>query len=150
MGVGTLLVLSFSDPAVQVLNEIGTRLNVSSFYISFLLAPMASNASELIAAYNYACRKSPKAMTTSLQTLEGAACMNNTFCTAIFFLVIFIQGIAWQFTAETISIMLIQWIVGVIAIFRKNQTMVDAIMILSCYPGSLFIVYALENWCGLD
>ena len=52
MGFGTLLVLVFSDPAVDVLSNIGVRLNVNAFYISFVLAPLASNASELVAAYN--------------------------------------------------------------------------------------------------
>jgi Ca2+-binding EF-hand superfamily protein len=57
MGFGTLLVLIFSDPMVDVLSEIGVRTNISSFYISFVLAPLASNASELLAAYNYAAKR---------------------------------------------------------------------------------------------
>ena len=48
MSIGTVLVLVFSDPAVNVLAEIGKRINVSAFYISFILAPLASNASELV------------------------------------------------------------------------------------------------------
>ncbi len=70
----------FSDPAVDVLSDIGKRLDVNAFYISFILAPLASNASELVAAYNYGCKKTQAMMTISLSTLEGAACMNNTFC----------------------------------------------------------------------
>merc|ERR1712064_22182 len=72
MGLGTLLVVMFSDPAVDLLARMGAILNVSSFYVSFLLAPMASNASELVAASNYAAKKTMKSMTTSLSTLEGA------------------------------------------------------------------------------
>merc|ERR1711953_68799 len=52
MGLGTLLVVVFSDPAVD------------------LLARMGSNASELVAAANYAAKKTMKSMTTSLSTLE--------------------------------------------------------------------------------
>jgi Ca2+/Na+ antiporter len=53
MGMGTFAVLLFSDPMVAVMTEIGDRTGISGFYISFVLAPMASNASELIAAYRY-------------------------------------------------------------------------------------------------
>jgi len=35
---------------VEVLNNIGTVLNVDSFYIGFVLAPLASNAPEIIAS----------------------------------------------------------------------------------------------------
>ena len=45
MGLGTLLVLIFSDPMVDVLGEIGNRTGIPAFYISFVLAPMASISS---------------------------------------------------------------------------------------------------------
>merc|ERR1740122_802611 len=102
MGFGTFLVLIFSDPMVDALGEWGNRLNVNPFYISFLLAPFASNASELLSAYTYAKKKSEKSITTSLSTLIGAACMNNTFVLGIFLCLMYVQRLAWQFTAETI------------------------------------------------
>ncbi len=70
-------VLVFSDPAVEVLNEIGVRTGIPAFYISFVLAPLASNASELVAGYKYATKKTPTAMTISLATLLGAACKSQ-------------------------------------------------------------------------
>jgi Ca2+/H+ antiporter len=60
MGIGTLLVLVFSDPMVDVLSEFGHRAKVKPFYVAFVLAPLASNASELIASYNYALKKTQK------------------------------------------------------------------------------------------
>eukprot|EP00638_Chattonella_subsalsa_P010715 CAMPEP_0117781324 /NCGR_PEP_ID=MMETSP0948-20121206/2772_1 /TAXON_ID=44440 /ORGANISM="Chattonella subsalsa, Strain CCMP2191" /LENGTH=561 /DNA_ID=CAMNT_0005609321 /DNA_START=9 /DNA_END=1692 /DNA_ORIENTATION=+ len=95
MGLGTFLVLLFSDPMVDVLTELGDRTGVSSFYVSFVLAPLASNASELLASYNYALKKTSKTMAVSLSALEGAACMNNTFCLAVFMALIFIKKLAW-------------------------------------------------------
>ena len=65
------------------LNDAPLRSRVAgipAFFISFVLAPLASNASELIAAMNYASKKTKTSITTSLNTLEGAAIMNNTFC----------------------------------------------------------------------
>jgi Ca2+/H+ antiporter len=79
MALGTFIVLFFSDPMVDILSELGTRTGIPSFYIAFVAAPLASNASELIAAYNYAQKKTVATITISLTTLEGAAIMNNTF-----------------------------------------------------------------------
>ena len=79
MGAGTILVLVFSDPAVDVLNEIGKRTGIPAFYVSFVLAPLASNASELVATYKYGCKKTVSSMTISLATLLGAACESTSF-----------------------------------------------------------------------
>lgn len=79
MAVGSAIVLLISDPMVEVLSEIGARTGIPSFYVAFVVAPLASNATELIAAYNYAQKKTATSITVSLTTLEGAAIMNNTF-----------------------------------------------------------------------
>lgn len=56
MGLGTLVVLVFSDAMVDVLSELADRIGISAFYVAFVLAPIASNASELIASINYASK----------------------------------------------------------------------------------------------
>lgn len=150
MGLGTLMVLIFSDPMVDILSNWGTRLGISPFYISFILAPFASNASELLSAYTYAVKKSSKSITTALSTLVGAACMNNTFCLAIFLALVYCKDLAWQFTAETLAIMLIQWVIGLLIIKSKVQTTAAAFVILLCYPGCLFVVWFFENVVGWD
>jgi len=150
MAAGTLLMLVFSDPMVDVLAGIGKATGVPSFYIAFILAPLASNASELVAAYSYSLKKTSKTITISLSTLEGAACMNNTFCLAIFFGLIYCQGLAWKFTAETISILVVQLIMFGIVMMKDTQTLADGVGILMLLPLSLALVYVLENLCLLD
>lgn len=79
LSIGTLMVIYFSDPMVDVMQAIAVRAHMSPFYVSFVLAPLASNASEVVASMFYAAKKTRKTMTVSLSALEGAACMNNTF-----------------------------------------------------------------------
>ncbi|CAE7743912.1 NCL2 [Symbiodinium microadriaticum] len=148
MGLGTLLVLVFSDPMVDVLAEIGRQSGIPSFYISFVLAPMASNSSELVAAYNYASRKTSKTITIALNTLEGAACMNNTFCLGIFMALVYFQGLAWKFTAETITILVVEFAVAFLVLLSPHQRVFDAFIILCLFPGALALVYVLENYVG--
>eukprot|EP00123_Amoebidium_parasiticum_P001141 comp12181_c0_seq1/m.6937 comp12181_c0_seq1/g.6937 ORF comp12181_c0_seq1/g.6937 comp12181_c0_seq1/m.6937 type:complete len:583 (-) comp12181_c0_seq1:478-2226(-) len=148
MALGTILVLIFSDPMCDVLNDIGRRLNVPAFYISFVLAPLASNASELLATCNYAFKKTQKTITISFSTLLGAAVMNNTFCLGIFLLLIFARGMAWQFSAETISILFVELCLFGVSM-KKRQTVFDACLILALLPISLIVVALLESY-GLD
>jgi len=150
MGAGTLLVLVFSDPMVDLLSEIGLRIGVDAFYISFVLAPIASNASELVAAYNYAKKRTPKSMSYALSCLLGAAVMNNTFCLGIFLGLVYFQNLAWEFTAETLSIVLIQLLLGLLVYFRKGMYLYHAFIVLSFYPLALAVVWLLENQLGLD
>jgi len=150
MALGTITVVLVSDPFVDVLTNWGSRLGISPFYISFVVAPFASNASELLSAYTYAKKKTKAALTTSLSTLVGAAIMNNTFCLGIFYGLIYFGGLAWQFTAETTAIILIQWIIGLLAMAKDTQAWFVAFIILAMYPFCLFLVYYLENVIGWD
>lgn len=150
MFVGTVLVLAFSDPTVGLFAAMGERTGIPAFYISFVLAPIASNSSEVVAAYNYAKKRTLKSMTTSLSTLEGAAIMNNTFCLGIFFGLVYFQHLAWEFTAETISICTVQILIALSVMCRSTQTVLDGYIVLAYYPLSLGLVYVLENACYLD
>jgi len=149
MGLGTAVVLLFSDPMVDVLNDLGDRFHINSFYIAFVLAPIASNASELIASINYATKKTKKTITISLGALEGAACMNNTFCLGIFLCLIFGKGLIWEFSAETIVIVAVQLVLFGFS-QKKTHNLVDASIILALYPLSIVFVYVLENAVGLN
>ena len=135
MGVGTLLVLIFSDPMVEVMSNVGERMSIPPFYISFVLAPLASNASELLASVSYAKKKTQKTITVALAALEGAACMNNTFCLAIFMALIYFKNLAWAFTAETLAILVIQ--VRVKLAYRRLALSPLSSLIFSLSPAIL-------------
>eukprot|EP00940_MAST-03C_sp_MAST-3C-sp2_P000912 g912.t1 len=149
MFVGTMLVLLFSDPMCDVFTSIGNRVGIDPFYVSFVLAPLASNASELIAALNFASKKTRHTATVSMTQLEGAAIMNNTFCLGIFMLLIFAKDLAWTFSAETISILAVQVIMFAVA-KCKTQNLFLGYLVLAVYPLSLVLVALLEKVAGLD
>jgi len=75
--------------------------------------------------------------------------MNNTFCLGIFLALIWLKGLTWKFSAETISILFIELLVGVIAL-NKVQTVATAALILSLYVVCIALVAVLENYVGLD
>jgi hypothetical protein len=146
--VGTALVLLFSDPMVEVLSEVAKRANIPAFYVSFILAPLASNASEVIASQYYAAKKTRKTITVALTALEGAASMNNSFCLAIFMALIYFRGLAWQFSAETISIVLVQFVIGTLAL-KGHMSAFTGMIVLAMFPLSVVFVATLEFF-GMD
>lgn len=141
--VGTLLVVVFSDPMVDVMQQIAVEVNLSPFYVSFILAPLASNASEMIASQYYAAKKTRKTISVSITALEGAASMNNTFCLSIFMGLIFFRGLAWEYTAETIAIVAVEFFLGFL--LQKNvMTSSRALLVFSVFPLSIALVATLE------
>ena len=148
MVLGTLLVLIFSDPMVDVLQELAYRINVSPFYVSFVLAPIAANASEIISSVYYARKKTSKSISVALSTLEGAAAMNNTFCLSILLGLIYFRNLVWEYTAETIAIITAQLLI-LLFTRKKDMRMIDAVYIFCIFPLSIMLVATLEYF-GLD
>eukprot|EP00301_Raphidiophrys_heterophryoidea_P001233 c10599_g1_i4.p1 GENE.c10599_g1_i4~~c10599_g1_i4.p1 ORF type:complete len:612 (+),score=142.16 c10599_g1_i4:74-1837(+) len=143
MLLGTVLVLAFADPMVNVFSSLGDRIHVPPFYISFVLAPLASNASEVLASYAFALKKTEKTVSVSLVQLEGAAILNNTFCLALFLGLIAFRKLEWNFSAETVSILTIEIIMFLMS-FKKVHRVIDAYIVLAMYPLSIALVVGLN------
>ena len=133
-----------------MLGEVGVRTGIPPFYVSFVIAPLASNASELIASYSYALKKTPKSISIALQALQGAACMNNTFCLSIFMALIYFQGLAWEYTAETVAIVLCQLGVAIISAQKVQVRIMPfrwCLIIAFTYLNRIFQTLTLPSFC---
>jgi len=140
MIMGTIVVLLISDPMVDVLNSIGVVLNIDAFYIGFVLAPIASNAPEIIAGFGYAGKQTKKTISISLASLQGVGCMNITFALGMFYLLFILDhGLKWEFTAEATSLLFVQFVLIVLS-FKKSYSGFTAIFIILLYPVSLAVV----------
>ena len=74
--------------------------------------------------------------------------MNNTFCLSIFMALIFFRGLAWQYTAETVSIVVVQVLIYLIT--RKDTLSVrDGFKVLAIFPASILLV-AIMTSIGFD
>lgn len=146
--LGTLLVLVFSNPMIGVIQSLAIKTGISPFYVSFVLAPLASNASEILASQYYAAKKTKKTISVAFSALQGAASMNNTFCLSIFMGLIYFRGLAWKYSAETMTILLIQ---GFMYCLTRNSVMTlrKGLVILTLFPLSITFVALLEL-IGLD
>merc|ERR1719330_1508397 len=143
MGVGAAIVLLFSDPMVGVLDALGDRTGVPNFFVAFLLGPVASNASEMVASYKYAQKKTRKSISVAFSQLLGAACMNNTFCLLIFYLLIAVRGFSWVYHAEVGAIIFAELAMCLLA-SRRVHTVMSGLMVLSVLPISLILVIVLK------
>jgi len=143
---GALMVTLFSDPMVDAITLLGKEWNIGAFYISFIVTPFCSNASELIAALVFAANKTQQSSSMTYSQLYGAATMNATMGLSIFYALIHFRGLAWTFSAETLSILLITWIVCAVASFKRTFPAWWIFPNMALYPLSLLFVFILEQY----
>merc|ERR1712113_1342322 len=131
--LGTILCVIFSDPMVSVIGTFSTTINVSSFYVSFIVTPIASNAAEIYSALIFAQKKTQEGISMGFSALYGAACMNNTFVLGIFGTLVYIQQLEWTFVAETLVIIFTIFVVGINGL-RTTVTVWQGIPVLMLFP----------------
>jgi len=139
LGVGMGLVLLFSDPMVGILGNLASKIGVGAFYVSFVITPLASNAAEMVSALYFARSKTEAKVSMAIASLYGAACMNNTFCLAVFFFIIYKNTLPWQFTTETVCILLCEILVAMIG-YKRTIPAWKAVIALLIYPLALIFV----------
>ena len=142
---GTAICALFSDPMVSTISDFAKTASIPAFYIFFIVTPYCSNASELISSLQFASKKKIENASLTYSQIYGAASMNNTMCLGIFFALIYFRGLTWEFSAETLSILIVTWIMGAISFRKRTFAMWWGIPVLALYPLSIVFVYLLET-----
>eukprot|EP00111_Clytia_hemisphaerica_P008436 TCONS_00024625-protein len=146
---GVALVTVFSDPMCDVLAAMTNTNNmsyipISSFYISFVITPFCSNASEFVSSLIFASKKTRENATMTFSQLFGAATMNNTMCLAVFMALVYFKDLKWYYGAEVMCIVIVQWIVGFISLARTYKVWM-AIPVAVTYVFCIVLTWLLEN-----
>ena len=149
--VGVGLVTIFSDPMCDSLTRITDPNNpeyipISSFYISFIITPLCSNASELVSSIAFAMKKEKENLVMTYTQLYSAAIMNNTMCLGVFCGLVYFRDLEWYFSAEVTSILFTEFLMGALALnCRKIYKLYWAVPVTLIYFLSLILVMFLEK-----
>merc|ERR1712224_766383 len=121
---------------------------ISPFFVSFVVTPFASNASEFVSSLIQAAKKKKTNITLTMSQIFGAATMNNTMCLGIFLGLVYFRNLDWTFSAEVLSILLVTWIVGLLGSTRVFYRTWQMIAVLCLYPASIILVLVLQHATG--
>jgi len=147
--LGTGAVTIFSDPMVDVISNLGSSLGISPFYISFVVTPVASNASEVMSGLIFAKKKTNEGISLTFASLHGAATMNHTLALCIFMALVYFRKLSWNYSAEVIAVCVVSLVVGINGL-RQTVFMWQALLCACMYPFAILLVYALEQIPGFD
>ena len=150
LAIGMAMVTLFADPMVGAVSSLSKAMGLPSpFFASFVLTPFASNASELVSSLYFASKKRKKNISLTYSQVYGAVTMNNTMCLGLFMIVMHARGLEWEFTSETLTILLVTLLVGALGASRTTFKTSWVVPVLAVYPLSLAFVVFLDFVVGL-
>lgn len=145
---GTIVAAVFADPLVDAVNAFSSASNIPSFFISFVLLPLASNSSEAVSSIMFSARKKKENMSLTYSQIYGGVTMNSTMGLGIFLAVVYGRQLVWDFSSEVLVICLVTVVMGLMASFRKVFPLWMAGVAILLYPLSLGLVAILDYVAG--
>mmetsp|Transcript_729 Transcript_729/g.1820 ORF Transcript_729/g.1820 Transcript_729/m.1820 type:complete len:605 (-) Transcript_729:77-1891(-) len=145
---GTVVCAAASDPLVGAVSSFSSAAGLPPFYVAFVAAPFASNASELFSSLAFAMKKKKKIFSMTLSQLYGAVCMNNTLVLGMFLILVYTKSLAWTYTAETFVTLLLILLVGLLGMSAYTFRTWVGIAILLLYPLTIGLVVFLKQSLG--
>ena len=149
---GVAMVTFFSDPMCDALTALTDKKNapsyipIGAFYVSFVVTPLCSNASELVSSILLAMQKEKDKINMTFSQIYGACIMNNTLCLGVFCALIYFRDLEWYFSAEVTVIVLFEAILGAVALwYQKVYPLYLSFVVICFYPISLGMVAFMEN-----
>lgn len=146
LAFGIFCAAIFSDAAVTAAADFSRRSSGHPFYISFGLFPLAINIPDALIAWGVAGRKRRHFTTFTFAHLYNNATLNNLIGLGVFCFVVYVRGLTWTFSAETIAILISTCSVGLIGSLVRNVPLWTALPIALLYGLSLVIFRFLEHY----
>lgn len=145
MVLGAAILSVLAEPLTQSVQNFSEDAGIPSFFVSFVLAPLATNARAATSAITTACRK--KSITTSLTFSEiyGGVFMNNVLGCSVLLFLVYARGLTWEFSAEVLVVLITCATMSLAVSFRSDFPLWTSFMAFLLYPFSLFLVYVFNN-----
>lgn len=175
---GTVIAAAFADPLVDAVDNFSEATSIPSFFISFIVLPLATNSSEAVSAIIFATRKKQRSasltfsevcstlrvigfcelhkklifdnglLLKSIIQLYGAVTMNNVLCLSVFLAIVYVRGLTWDFSSEVLVILIVCIVMGVFGSCRTTLPLWTSFLAFLLYPFSLILVYILDYSYG--
>ncbi|KAK6157344.1 hypothetical protein DH2020_011592 [Rehmannia glutinosa] len=146
--VGLVMLGILAEPLIQSVRKFSTDANVPSFYVAFIFVPLATNARIAVSAINESRRKKLQITSLTFSEIYGTVFMNNILGLVVLLSLIYFRGIAWNFSAEVLIVLIVSAIIGGFASFNTVYPVWTSFLAYLLYPLSLILVYILGdfNW----
>ncbi|OMO92399.1 Calcium-binding EF-hand [Corchorus olitorius] len=144
MGIGFIILAVLAEPLIYSVHSFSEAANLPSFFISFILVPLTTNARAAISAIKAAWRKKPRTTSLTFSEIYGGVFMNNILGFAVLLALVYMRGLTWEFSGEVLVLLIVCGVMGLIASFRSTFPLWMSFLAFLLYPLSLLLVYAVN------
>lgn len=146
--LGTTILAFLANPLVTAVVEFATAAKISSFFIPYVVIPLALNFRSAMSIITSARQKTQRAASLTLSQLYGGVFMNNMISLMVFLSVVYIRDLSWDVSAEVLVVMVICTMMGLFTSSRTEFPLWTSFLAYLLYPTSLLMLYVLTSVFG--
>ncbi|KAJ0715642.1 putative EF-hand domain, sodium/calcium exchanger membrane region, EF-hand domain pair [Helianthus annuus] len=143
--VGIFMLIVLAEPLVESVRRFSESVNIESFYVSFILVPLATNARTAIAAIRAANQKRHKTTSLTFSEIYHKVFLNNILGFCVLVSVIYFRGFTWHFSAEIVVVVFVCIIMGLLASLKSKFPDWTLLIAFPLYPLSMVVVYFVND-----
>ncbi|OVA04263.1 EF-hand domain [Macleaya cordata] len=98
LGIGILSLLA--EPLIEVVQDFSNAANLPSFFVSFVILPLATNSRRAVSAISSARRKKSRTTSLTFSEIYGSVFMNNVLGLTALLSIVYARDLEWDFSAE--------------------------------------------------
>ncbi|KAM0017288.1 putative EF-hand domain, sodium/calcium exchanger membrane region, EF-hand domain pair [Helianthus debilis subsp. tardiflorus] len=144
--LGITMLALLAEPLIHSVQNVSSAVNIPSFFVSFILVPLATNARAAIIAVKTARKGNERTTSLTFSEIYDGVFMNNVLGFSVLLAVIYFRGLAWDFSAEVLVVLIVTIIMGTAASFRSKFPIWTSFVAYLLYPLSLLFVFLLNRF----
>ncbi|MED6157675.1 hypothetical protein PIB30_025453 [Stylosanthes scabra] len=143
--LGITMLSLLAEPLIASVQNFSEEAGISSFFISFILVPLATNFREATSAIREASHKKSSNTSQTIYEIYGAVFMNNILGFVVISILIYVRDITWEFSADVLVVAIVCALMGIAASFRHTFPLWTSIPAYLLYLLSLLFVFLLKD-----
>ncbi|KAK9056945.1 hypothetical protein SSX86_024310 [Deinandra increscens subsp. villosa] len=144
--VGIAMLALLAEPLIHSVQNVSNSATIPSFFVSFILVPLATNARAAVSAIETVSQRKDRTTSLTFSEIYDGVFMNNVLGFSVLVAVVYFRGLVWHFTAELLVVFIVCVIVGATAGFRSKFPVWISIASYLLYPLSLIFVYVFADF----
>ncbi|KAG5610053.1 hypothetical protein H5410_021334 [Solanum commersonii] len=145
--LGIAILTLCADPIMDNIIRLASAIGVPSFFLSFVIVPLAINARTAITAITLLSSANQQSCTTSSLTFSEiyvGVIMNNIMGMSTVLTVLYAKDLRWEYSPEVLVSMVICAVTGSFAFTRTTYPLWTCIVAFLFYPIALALLYILQ------
>ncbi|KAG4960755.1 hypothetical protein GLYMA_13G272300v4 [Glycine max] len=143
--LGVTILALLAEPLIASVQKFSEEAGISSFFISFILVPLATNFREATSAIKEASHKKSSNTSQTMYEIYGAVFMNNILGFVVISILIYMREITWEFSADVLVVAIVCAVMGLTASFRPTFPLWTSFPAYLMYLIALLLVFVLKD-----